>query len=228
MKRIIVTAVGLFLVSNLFAKWTNGEMEKVKKTDHYIGLQANFLLRELINIGGNNLALQNPYGMVYHLNSRKSGLGFRVGLGPRIYSTTNRDGNATISSNGYNMSGRLGFDKRIKLDDKWESGVGIDILYSIENDKTVSDQLNFNRFKSEIQSENTFYGGGPMGYLRYYLRQNILIGTEASFYFVAGETRSRVKFTDEFGNVASESDDKDKFQNGQLNLPISLYLFVKF
>ena len=227
MKKVVVLALSLCLVTSLYAQEENDQTPKVKKTDHYIGVQANFLLREILNFGGNNLVLQNPYGFVYHMNSKKSGYGFRLGIGPRVYSSTNRDGSATISTNGYNISGRVGFDKRIKLDDKWETGIGIDALFNFRDDKTVSDQMNFQQVKSEVKTTDQAVGGGPMAYLRYYIRKNILIGTEASFYFLSGTNQSKTKLIDNFGNVTNESDDKDKFTNGQLNLPVSLYLFIK-
>ncbi len=224
MKRIIGLALCFCLITTVYAQ--DEETERVKKVDHYIGVQANYLLREILNLGGNNTILQNPYGFVYHLNAKKSGYGFRLGIGPRIYSSTNRDGSAIITTNGYNFTGRVGFDKRIPLNNKWETGIGLDLLFNIENDKTVTDQANFQRFKSEIQTNNSHFGGGPMGYIRYFLRKNVLLGTEVSFYYLTGENKSKIKFTDEFGNVTTQTDDTDKFNNGQLNLPISLYLFI--
>jgi hypothetical protein len=228
MKKLFLIIAVLLIGLNSFAQEDLSPKPKEKKEDHYIGVQSNFLLRELLNLGGNNGFISNPFGLVYHLNSKKSGLGFRLGLGPGVYSTKNTDGNATITTNGYFLIGRLGIDKRIRLDDKWETGVGLDALISIENDKTLNDRSNFQNETTEVLTNSMSFGGGPMAYLRYYIRPRILFGTEASFYLLTGESKSNLKIIDENGNVSNEADDTDKFTNGSLNLPISLYLLIKF
>lgn len=201
--------------------------QKVKTTDHYIGVQANFLLREFFNFGGTSFAPVNPFGFVYHINNRRSGAGIRIGLGPSIYNTTNIDGLATIKSKGHDVSARLGFDKRFTIDNRWEAGFGIDAVFNTAKDETKNDQMNSQGFISETSSLSTSYGGGPMGYLRYKLRPNILLGTETSLYYLTGKNENRTAIISS-GQVVSESDDNDKFSQGQLNLPVSLYLLIKF
>lgn len=203
-------------------------VQKVKTTDHYIGLQANFLVREFFNLGGSNAAVLNPYGFVYHLNNRRSGWGFRIGLGPSIYNTINQDGQAEIRSKGYDLNGRIGLDKRFVLDRRWEAGAGIDGVFYSAKDETVNDQITFQGFITETRNTTTSYGGGAMGYLRYRLRPNILLGTEASFYYLSGKRSNRAKISDQTGQVFQEDDDNDEFGQGTLSLPISLYLLIKF
>ncbi len=189
---LLVTSIG----NSLFAQEEIVEtpIEKTKKTDHYIGVQANYLVREFFNFGGSNSVNLNPFGFVYHLNSIKSGIGFRVGLGPSIYSTKNIDGLATINSKGYNLNGRLGFDKRFHLNTRWEAGVGLDAVVVLKKDESRNDQINNQGIISETRAFSTSYCGGPMGYLRYKLRPNILLGTETSFYILSTDNQNRTPY----------------------------------
>ena len=225
----------VLLISTFIGVYAQNESEdtepipKVRSMDSYIGVQANYLVREFFNFGGSNsLAGLNPFGFVYHLNSKNSGAGFRLGLGPSIYNVTNVDGLATIKSKGYVFDGRIGFDKRFSLNTSWEAGFGLDAVIRVTKDETKNDQQDFQGFTTQTSSTTSSYGGGPMCYIRYKLKPNVLLGTETSFYYLSGKSKNKATTIDQFGQVVLENSDEDSFGNGQLVLPVSIYIFVKF
>src|SRR5436190_21951761 len=52
-----------------------------KKYNHYAGIQANELLRQLFNLSNSNTATNNPYTIVYSIIQSKSNLGLHAGFG---------------------------------------------------------------------------------------------------------------------------------------------------
>jgi hypothetical protein len=54
---------------------------KPKKFDHYIGLQANELLRQLVSLSDNNTEINNPYLLTYTLLASKHQVGIQLGFG---------------------------------------------------------------------------------------------------------------------------------------------------
>src|SRR6478609_3396189 len=57
-----------------------GNVKTPSKTDQYLGIVANQLLRQLFNFGGNPSPFNAPYLVQYSINSAKNGKGVNVGL----------------------------------------------------------------------------------------------------------------------------------------------------
>ena|ERR1022692_2585125 len=80
------------------------------------------------------------------------------------------------------------------------------------------------------------YGGGPMAWLRYNVTDKILIGTEASFYYVTGTQNTTVDVTTTtfsgggFGSVTTttETTSKPTVSQGTFTSPIVFFIMVKF
>ena len=78
---------------------------------------------------------------------------------------------------------------------------------------------------------DTYYGGGPMVWLRYHITPRVLIGTEMSTYYTSGFDKKTVEITKkgftpgpsprpQFNTTISHSD--DKLSDVVMNLPVAL------
>ncbi|MGC4021145.1 MAG: hypothetical protein QM734_03975 [Cyclobacteriaceae bacterium] len=66
MRLIILGAMMIFTGSSCFAQ---RDSTNSKKVNHYIGVQANQLLRQLFNLSGNTTVVTSPYLINYSVNS---------------------------------------------------------------------------------------------------------------------------------------------------------------
>src|SRR5688572_8606711 len=54
--------------------------EKEKKYDFYAGVQANLLIKEILNLSDNEV-IDNPYLLIFSAHSIKTGWGLNAGIG---------------------------------------------------------------------------------------------------------------------------------------------------
>jgi len=208
--------------------------KKVKKFDHYIGVQMNELISEVLNFNNTSSTTtpinNNPYLLTYSMNSRKSGWGFRVGLGYNYNQSSTNNGIDATTTTINDLQLRVGVDKAFAISRKWSAGVGIDFVMNDNSDHTTDSSngggINPGNLGTVTETKTTVmsYGGGPMGWLRYHLTDRILIGTETSFYYVTGNTKQVLTFD----GVQSTPNTSDKLTQGTLNVPVAFFLIVKF
>src|SRR4051812_37427211 len=73
-------AAALCLAATTF--YCEAQSEKpVRQFNHYVGIQANELLKQLLNFSDNNTAVDNPYFLVYSINHNATGWGAHIGIG---------------------------------------------------------------------------------------------------------------------------------------------------
>ena len=164
-----------------------------KLFEHSIGVQVNQLMQQVFNFNNSstNAANNNPYLLIYSINLRKSGWGLRVGLGYSATTTASDDGVTSTNSTINNTQLRLGIEKAFKLSKKWSAGAGIDGLYNVNDNNTTEQPERFRLIPVPQITHTTTatYGAGAMGWLRYKISKNILIGSEVSFYYTTGLSR---------------------------------------
>lgn len=205
---------------------------KENKIVHQIGFQANALISQLIPFDPNNLPENvNPYIIYYSFNSVKSGWGFRTGGGLVLDKNATNDGITARNINNNKWGFRIGIDKQFQLSERWTSGAGFDLLYQTDKQITKTVTESFVKATSEINSNTTQFGGGFMGWIRFAISKNILLGTEASFYYLTGSNRLITRTTQEgqgFPFTETKTDDKFDISNGNFNVPLTLYVIVRF
>lgn len=231
-------AVAILLIGcagNTYAQQEVVETPKVKKIDHVVGAQINGLIRQVFNFNNTTTAVGNPYLLTYNINFRKSGWGARVGVGYNYSSSANNDGITDRISKINDKQVRLGGEKAFSLSKKWSAGVGLDVLFNDNNDHTKSTVTSFDTVVTDTKSKVTSYGAGPMSWLRYHISDKIMIGTEASFYYLTGDqdqtiTVTRREFTVGPGStiVTKQTRSKPEISQGVISLPVVFYLAVKF
>src|SRR5690348_13582311 len=82
-----------------------------KKIDHYIGVQINELIRQVLNFSNTNNAITNPYLLTYTMHFNKPNIGIRLGFGYKYTSSTTDDGVTKTTSNLNDLSLRLGVER---------------------------------------------------------------------------------------------------------------------
>ncbi len=208
---------------------------KEKMVDQYIGVQLNGLIRQVFNFNNSTSSTNvNPYLLTYTINSKKTGWGIRAGVGYNYNSSTssNDGGISTTDSKINDLQARLGVDKLFKLSDKWSAGAGLDLVYNTNNDHTINtENASFGNggIVTDTKTVSSTYGGGPMAWLRYNISQKILVGTEASFYYVTGNTKSTISISDpnNFNPANVPTVTSGNIGQGTFNSPVVFYLVVK-
>jgi hypothetical protein len=199
---------------------------------HFTGIQANGLLRQLLSFGNNAQTVTNPFLLNYSLNNKNSGWGFHVGAGYVFADVADNDGITDRKTYINNFSGRVGLDKMFTLNSRWQTGVSIDGLYFLDDNKTETTITNFDTVRTITNINSTRLGGGLRSYLRFGITEHILLGTEASIYFrsgtdkVSNEVIQQIAFGG--GSFSSKSETKQKLSNVDISVPVVLYLIIAF
>lgn len=235
MKKIALTAIIAAFASAAFAQESTSDVPAPKKertAEHLIGMQVNGLVRQVLNFSNNNTNVNtgNPYLLTYSVNSKKTGWGLRAGVGYAHNSSSGSDGFSSIVNNIDDMNVRIGVDKRFKLSGRWTTGVGLDMIYSRNNDNTSTDvNQTFSGIGSTgIQTLTTAVGGGPMAWLRFGITNRIIIGTEASIYYKTGNESQTINSMVFIPNgTLSQPSTSRTVSEAKINAPVALFLNVK-
>lgn len=198
-----------------------------KKSNHYLGIQVNPLIRQIFNFSSANTPIDNPFLITYAVNSIETGWGLNVGLGYRFDEIKENNNSNERETKINDLSFRVGFEKKTYLSKRWIMSLGIDALHEKLRNHTISRNTNgfgATPFKIETDSKSTGWGIGPRFTINYQVSERILLGTEANYYF------KTIKETTEFKSDSSSQntpEDPVKFKKFQLHLPISIQLIVK-
>jgi hypothetical protein len=211
---LILLATSLVSVASL-AQETNDEDSK--RSNHYVGIQANQLIRQLLNFGGSSSVATNPYLLTYSVNSKHTGWGFTAGLGYTHTEVNSGDPLNPINSKINDFFLRVGFEKKTMIGKRWLFSSGIDVITESLKDKTVNNSQ-FGIFKIETSSRGI--GLGPRVTLNYQISDRILVGTEASYYYKSSKQEQEIN--------GSSQGDGDKLKQLTFSVPAVIYLFVKF
>jgi len=229
MKKTTLVFLLVIAVQNCFAQSTT-EQKNDKLFDHYVGAQINPLIMHLINSNANSIGTGNPYLFTYSMNNKKTGWGIRAGAGCNFLSNSTATANSTTVNNNNDLQLRVGVEKIFDITDKWNAGTGFDIIYNYSDDNaTLNTVYSYDSTINTTKTKLSTYGGGVFGKVNYHLSHKILIGTECSLYYVTGTSNQTVDYV-AMGNNPSTKETKSKpaFSRGYMNLPIVLYLLLKF
>jgi hypothetical protein len=233
-----IISIAFTLVENnsLYAQSAASHLDSTQhKFVHQLGFQANALIRELIPVSNSSTSsLANPFSFTYSLNSSKTGWGGRMGIGYNQESRNTDDGVSAIKATTTFYATRLGIEKRFRLSGKWTTGFGIDGVYKNDQNTTNTIVQSFDSTKTHIVSKSYRYGGGVMGWLRYAVAKNVLIGTETSFYYLTGKDKSTVTISrkdfsqPDFPTITNTTRTEDQNSEGKFSLPVAVYLIIRF
>lgn len=213
-------------------------LDNNKKFSHHLGVQANPLLRQIINFG-NSPDIQNPYLLKYGLRNNSNNTEFLFGFGFTYGKEEVEDG---VNADFSNLDFRAGYAKKVLIGKGFEAGFGLDLVFNNSNAKTVNIQAfsgGGGFVDSTITTTKNFgmqYGLGPQLTLDYYITNNIKIGTEATFYYLVGQSTFTLDIqrfrTDLQGGGLEETSENDKEKlsstDVRFQVPIALFLTVIF
>jgi hypothetical protein len=217
-----------------------------KRSSHYLGVQANQLIRQLLNFSSSNTVIDNPYLIAYSVNSKKNGFGFSSGLGFSVNEISDGDQTNKRTTKINNVSFRLGFEKKSNLGKKWYVSWGIDLTHdNLKNETSNTQSPDLSnpgiKFISNTINKTTSWGFGPRFTLNFRISDRIILGTEANYYYKSGTNSSESstsstflqfdpitginKLTTQTNKSPENTSDFTKFQ---FAIPTVLYLIVKF
>lgn len=211
-----------------------------KRSVHYIGLQANQLIRQVFNFSNTNSVLNNPYLLTWSVNSVETGAGFTMGFGYNF--TQSKDGDQFVdrSITVNDVFVRMGYEKKSRLAPKIIFSLGADVLFDRQRSETKTEEKTQSDLMFESSTTTVAGGLGPRFTLNYQLHERILIGTEANFYFKwskTDNTQEQVFFesvfdptTGQFRTIrrTEENTETEKSKRFQFNSPAVIFLIMKF
>lgn len=191
-----------------------------RKASHFIGLQANQLIRQILSFGGNNTPVSNPYLLSYAVNSKASGFGFATGLGYSLIQSKNNDNFISTTSKVSDFAWRFGLEKKVYLSRHWLTGIGFDALIESSKSETKT-KFDNNSPAPTVTTTTKRSGFGPRVLLNYQFSEKLMIGTEASFYakFINVEQKTQ--------NIQTPPDPNAKLKSTQFTLPAAIFVIVK-
>ena len=245
-KRIIIAAIFAVAGLNCFAQ--NDDESTEKKYNHYIGFQANELLKQLINLNGNSSVVTNPYLLTYSMNSISSGWGFNVGLGVNYQDSKDKNTPVARESKINDLFYRIGFGRKTMLTKRFEVGYSLDISGDSQSDKTSSSSVNITQISfnttiidssfSVVTTKTSTIGFGPQLYIGFYLTSKVILGTETTYYFSSSTQKQNVSVTTNttdnttspptLSSSISNTNVETDISKFNFSFPVALFLMVKF
>jgi hypothetical protein len=216
------------------------ETPVVRKSDHYVGLQANQLIRQIFNFSGASPAVNNPYLLTYAVNSIKGGAGFTAGFGYSFAEATDGDQFVDRTTTNNDVFFRFGFEKKSMLAKKVIFSLGVDVVLDRQKLETETKEKTQSQINFESSTRTTGAGLGPRLTLNYQITEKIIIGTEANYYyksFKIEQTQKNVFFETQFDPITGqprqvkrteENTETEKQKRFQFNSPAVIFLIMKF
>jgi hypothetical protein len=240
LKKISLAAIATIVcLASSFAQ-TDTTM-RVKKVNHYVGVQVNELIRQIFNFNdNNNTVIDNPYLLKYSLSFAKGKWAPHTALGYRFNSIEVEESNNKTTQN--DVFYRVGMMRKSMLGKRVEVGYGLDYAGEYANRTTVSISVIESFFSvdstyAKFTQKTSAHGGGPHLELSFYITPYLLIGTETNYYFLKSVDRENFlisetvydPFTGEI-SLASISNENEKTQRQEfaITVPVAIFLTVKF
>jgi hypothetical protein len=206
---------------------------KDKRFEHYVGVQINPLLRQLLTIG-TMPSVNNPFLLNYSLNNAKSRWGIHAGVGFNFIQLKNNDDITDRKTMITNVSSRIGLDRYFDLSPRWQVGFGIDGIYQLSENITNTQVVSFDTIDVENRLTTQRSGGGLRGFARFKLSERIMLGTESTLYYQFGFNKIESKVTSRDFNqpgapkVTVSTSNVEQLIESQFSLPVVIYLAFKF
>jgi len=193
-----------------------------RKAYHYLGLQGNQLIRQLLNFGGNSSAITNPYLFTYSFNSKASGFGYSTGIGGSKIQTKTSDNFTTTTSTVTDFAWRIGVEKKSYLSKRWLVGWGGDFLF--ETNKSETESKSGSTVNPTVTTTAKRYGFGPRVSIAFHLHDRVLLGTEGSYYFKWIKQTQKITAP---GFPASNGEANPKLEQFTFTLPAVIFIMLK-
>lgn len=216
------------------------ETPVVRKSSHYVGLQANQLIRQVFNFSGTGPAINNPYLLTYAVNSIEGGAGFTAGFGYTFLEASDGDQFIDRTTTTNDVFFRFGFENKSQLARKVIFSLGIDIVLDRQKQETETKEKTQSQINFESSTRTVGTGLGPRLTINYQITDKIIVGTEANYYyksFKIEQTQKNVFFETQFDPITGQprqvrrsvdNTETEKQKRFQFNSPAVIFLIMKF
>jgi hypothetical protein len=240
--RLFVPGFLLLQALNSFAQTEPEKKAKPLLMEYSIGLQANQLMKQLINLS-NSPAVSNPYLLTASVSSGKYfGINVHAALGYSYSHLTDVESPTNHESKINQVDYRYGIGKNFTLGTKWEASVGVDMVEQYKVNKTFATSVTiFSTTTDSVEtvstSKTTAKGKGLQLTLAYHLSPHILLGTEATFYYITSHIKQNGEVYETISSSTNPDSDTYTFEatNSETKevaftttAPVALFLIVKF
>ncbi len=220
----IATCLTLLTIGHSLIAQTRPEKDeavvvKERVATSYLSIQANQLVRQILNFGGGNNSVVNPYLLMYSINGKDNGVGFSTAIGVSYAQNRSNDGFTSVVSSVTDVAFRFGFEKKKYISRRWLTSFAFDIL--TESNKSVTETKS-SGFDNSVTNKLSGWGVGPRTTINYQFHDRFLIGTEMSFYMKFKEQKQTTS------NTGMPVDAGEKVNTYNFGLPAVLYLTMKF
>jgi hypothetical protein len=234
-KQFLFAALVLGFTGITSAQVTNSDSEENadKRFEHYLGVQINPLLRQLLTIG-TVPNTNNPFLLNYSLNNTATKWGIHAGVGFNFDQLKDNDNITDRKTLISTVSSRIGVDKYYTLSNRWQIGFGVDGVYELSENITSTQIISFDTITTENRITTQRSGGGIRGFARFKLSDRVMLGTESTMYYQFGFNKNDAKITSRDFNqpgapkVTTSSTTTQQIQQSRLALPVAVYLVFRF
>lgn len=229
----------IFLFAFLQSEAQSDTLKK-KHFDHYLGIQANQLVKEIINLGSAT-ENTNPYFLTYGMYHIRRKVGIELGAGLNYQTLQDKDSPVNRSNRINEMSIRAGIGKKMPFGKQVVAGIALDFVSnsSDNNTEATSEASSFGTTivnTSKVSSKSSGIGGGPRLSLNVNITKKILVGTEATYYFVQTHEKQHIFNETIIRNTISSTvtitntDESPRTTSSRfgLGLPVVLFMILKF
>lgn len=183
--------------------------------NHYLGLQANQLLQQIFNFSNDGIVSGNPFVFTYSFNLVEKGSGMSFGLGYLSNKIEDLDQGSKRTTKTSDIQFRMGYEKKTSIGKRLIIGYGLDFLLNHGVDETKIDNGGL-----EFNTKTNGFGFGPRMPILFRVSENVLVGTEMSWYFQRENTDS------DFPSVPT-SESKLVHRSFNLQMPTAIFLTLK-
>lgn len=225
-KNVIVSVVLLWTSVAVVAQEAEPDSTMPVKPNFYFGLQANQLIKEIFNFSNSSSSANNPYLLTLGINNASSGWGTNIGFGLNIdrFVTENDSDTRTTISNNFNF--RAGFEKKWSIGKRIGASAGADLILNKGKTETKTEFIGGGSSSTSRSESNSLGGGlGPRVTLNYSITNNILLGTESTYYFTLSKTEN--SFTSG-GGFSNPNETTFKQMSLNFSAPLVIFLMYKF
>lgn len=201
---------------------TFSESVKGGRNFHYVGFQANQILRQLLGGAG---SADNPYLVSYSFNSINNGSGMNFGLGFNFSTTDDSDPTINVkrSTKSNSTAIRIGYDKKKAISKRWIAGFGVDLLKTGNKSETKTTFSGGGPISNTVTSKENGFGIGPRLSLLFNVHEKIYLGTESTVYFMFDKTTAKGDL-----NSPTALEQETKTKSFKLGVPTALFIMMRF
>jgi hypothetical protein len=214
--------------------------DSTKILNHYFGIQANQLLKQLLPLNNNNTIISNPYTLTYALHHARCKWGIEAGIGYDYQRVTDKSTPANHESKINDLFYRIGIGRKVMIGKRWEGGFGLDFAGGTQSDKTFSSSVTtFGNTTDSLEtiSKTTIKssGGGLQLNLGFHISDRIMLGTESTLYFLKKNNKLNVVSTEFIKDGIHPDSESTVFSDSEtvtaaftITVPVALFLIIKF